>query len=127
MDGLRYEHFVRHAFETKIRYDSQNWNREAIIVERGEDPAHLAEAGLFNTSTLSTKVKVATAYSMEVYSGLFKNEPSISNNLSEKDYGRMNSIIDDVLNAKTHDELSKLIREYQDSFVNTYVPLLQQP
>lgn len=123
MNALRYEHFVRNAFETKIRYDSQDWDSNSIIVERGEDPAHLAEAGLFNTQTLSSKVKVAVAYSMEVYSSLFKNEPSIS--LSSAEYHRMDSIIDDVLNASTHEELNRLILEYQDSFISPYRPQLQ--
>lgn len=124
MNALRYEHFVRSAFETKERYETQNWDPDSILVERGEDPARLSEAGLFNTQLLSSRVKIATAYAMEVYSSLFKNHGSI--NLSQQEYNRMETIIDDVVNAGTHSELTTLIQEYQGSFVGPYVPLLQQ-
>lgn len=51
MGSLKYEFFIRHAFN----------------VGRGEDPAHLAEAGLYDFSRMLPDVKAATSYAACIY------------------------------------------------------------
>jgi hypothetical protein len=110
--ALRYENFIRSAFAIALNQD----------IGRGEDPGRLAEANYFNTSTLATKVKVGTSYAIEIYSSLLRNANSLS--LSNDEDDRMDSIVEDVLNATTHEEINQLIKEYQDTFITPYTTYL---
>ncbi|HWO75580.1 MAG TPA: hypothetical protein VNM69_06610 [Bacillus sp. (in: firmicutes)] len=108
-DALRYENFIRFAFGI---------HQGTNDVERGEDPARLAEAGIFNSPSDLTRVKVGVSYAMEVLSSHIKNGDF---NLTDDEYNRMSTILDEVLNASNHTEVSQLIEEYKDRFFNRYL------
>lgn len=61
MDAMTYEGFVRGAFSLN----------KSTMINRSEDPARLAEAGLWNVNDLN-RIKIGTAYALEAYSAEIK-------------------------------------------------------
>jgi hypothetical protein len=108
MEALNYEHFVRGAFTLALNTD----------VERGADPAGLAEAGLVNMNSLS-KIKVGTCYAMEVLSNYILN--NIQPQLTDSERNLMDSLIDDVLNATNVQDINTHINQYKQTFF-THIP-----
>lgn len=103
-EALNYEHFVRGAFKTATGVD----------IERGDDPGHLAEADYVNISAIA-KVKVGTGYAMAAYNSCILNGKHGSS-LTETEYNRMDTIIEDVLNSTTIAQIDKYITEYKNKF-----------
>lgn len=99
MSALLYEHFVRKAFGN---------------VERGGDPAGLAEADIFNTSYNSTslnELKIGTGYAIAIYNS---NYMEVKELRDPEDYERMEKFLGDVLTAKSGNEIAEIIKEYQE-------------
>ena len=100
---LRYENFVRGAFSTS----------SGVEVERAGDPANLAEAGLVSANDLS-RVKSATSYAMYTYNSIITNR--VNPELTEEANERLDTIVDDVLNASSVELIMGLINEYRNSY-----------
>ena len=100
---LRYEHFVRGAFSMSLGTE----------VERGQDPANLAEAGLVSLNDLS-KVKAGTSYAMYTYNSIITNR--VNPELTEEANERLDTIVDDVLNASSVELIMGLINEYRNNY-----------
>ena len=99
MSALLYEFFVRKAFDVK---------------NRGEDPAGLAEADIFNTSYDAeslNKLKVGTSYSICILNRKYEEEKTLRD---PEDYERMKKFVSDVLEAKSGDAITEIIESYQD-------------
>lgn len=101
MNALGYEHFVRRAFSIALDKD----------IERSEDPAALANADIFNMSDCHHQVIIGTAYAMEIFSNIIKAD-SITNEQS----ALLETIIKNVLNSSTNDEIYSNIELFKDSF-----------
>ncbi|NMM52137.1 hypothetical protein [Paenibacillus aquistagni] len=105
-DHLKYEHFVRSAFSFALGNN----------IERGEDPAELADADKFETSTLH-RVKAGTTYSMEIFNIHIRDK----NKLTDAEYELMDQLVIDVLSAETTEEITSSIDQHKESFVKKYI------
>jgi hypothetical protein len=94
-NGLYLEAFIRNAFG----------------VARIGDPAQLADASRLTPLEYLPYAKVAIGYSVAIHNAHIRNNCS---GIGENDYGRMDSIIADIVAAPTHDEIAELIREYMN-------------
>ncbi|MFD1674106.1 hypothetical protein [Alicyclobacillus fodiniaquatilis] len=103
-EAHRYEHFVRGAFRTVTGVD----------VDRGEDPGCLADADYVGLNAVA-KVKVGTGYAMAMYNSHIRKGPNCSS-LNQTEYDRMDTIIEDVLNAVTIAQINQYITEYRNNF-----------
>lgn len=106
-NALRYERFIQ---------DAAKFLKEEGI-KTDENLTGLAEADLFNDSSKTAKVKRGISHTMEMYNSYLKEHFAVSDNLQH----RMDTILEDVSNASSTDELNVLIQEYQTSFVNRYI------
>lgn len=98
MSALLYEHFVRKAFGD---------------VERGGDPAGLAEADIYNTSynvTSLNELKIGTGYAIAIYNSEYIETKELRD---PNDYEKMDQFIADVLAAKNGNEIGDIIEKYQ--------------
>lgn len=108
MDALKYEGFVRGAFSLKSRN----------MINRGEDPAHLAEAGLWNLNDLK-RVKVGTAYALEIYSAEIREALSGSD-LYETVSVDLENLLDQAISAPSLSAISNIIDQvkvYQSQYI----------
>lgn len=99
MSALLYEHFVRKAFGN---------------VGRGEDPAGLAEADIYNTSynpTSLNELKIGTGYAIAIYNSNYMETKELRD---PEDYKRMEKFLGDVLKVKNGNEIAEIIKEYQE-------------
>lgn len=99
MSALLYEFFVRKAFDVK---------------NRGEDPAGLAEADIFNMSNnieYLNKVKFGLGYSICILNHKYEEEKLLRD---PEDYERMEKILSDVLEAKCGNDIAEIIKKYQE-------------
>lgn len=99
MSALGYEHFVRKAFGN---------------VERGGDPAGLAEADIYNSSYASTsmnELKIGTGYAIAIYNSNYTETKELRD---PDDYEKMDKFLDDVLKANTGEAIGKIIEEYRE-------------
>lgn len=108
MAALKYEGFIRGAFALK----------DSNMIERGEDPARLAEAGLWNMNDLN-RVKVGVAYALEIYSTKIKE--ILSDEKSHDAVSRdLERLLDQTIKATNLKEISKIIddvKEYQNKYI----------
>lgn len=98
MGALMYENFLRKAFGNDI--------------ERGGDPAGLAEADIYNLSHNNenlNKMKIGTGYAMNIYN---RNYMDLKELRDPDDYEKMNQFIDEVLVATTGKEIVEIIEKY---------------
>ena len=99
MSALLYEHFVRAAFGG---------------VERGEDPAGLAEADIYNSSYDSTalnELKIGAGYAIAIYNFNYTEQKELRD---PDDYEKMDQFLAEILDAKTGSEIGEIIEKYQD-------------
>jgi hypothetical protein len=99
-----YESFLRHAFGLHKGIGK--------CIERRGDPAELADADYFTPANLDI-VKAATAYAMKVYISNSHGLPSVFRQ-SLLDY------IPKVIYSSTIDEISDLIKDFNNVFVKKY-------
>lgn len=92
MDAIRYEYFVRNAFE----------------VERSCDPAKFAEARVFNQRNLE-KIKATVVYCMIIYSNRMYEE-------SKENATNSEIYIDRIMNADNCNVIAQLICEYSNQY-----------
>lgn len=98
MSALLYEHFVRKAFGG---------------VERGGDPAGLAEADIYNSSNDGAslnQLKIGTGYAIAIHNADYMETKKLRD---PDDYEKMDQFIADVLAAKNGNEISEVIEKYQ--------------
>lgn len=100
--GLMYEMFIRRAFNN---------------VERGADPAGLAEADLYNLINSGdklyalnylNKVKVGLSYAVSIYNKKYSDFEKINSN----DIQTMEKFLNDILNATSGLEITGVLDEY---------------
>lgn len=99
MNALLYEHFVRKAFGD---------------VERGGDPAGLAEADIYNTSYEATslnELKIGTGYAIAIYNSKYMETKELRD---PDDYEKMDQFIADVLASKNGNEIGDIIKKYKE-------------
>lgn len=99
MSALGYEHFVRDAFGN---------------VERGGDPAGLAEADIYNSSyeiSSMNELKIGTGYAIAIYNSNYIETKELRD---PEDYEKMDKFLDEVLKSKTGDDIGRIIEEYQE-------------
>lgn len=98
MDALRYEMFLRKAFG----------------VERGGDPAHIANADVATLSIgnadYQKAMKIGIAYAMLCYESHYAEKKNLKD---PEDHNKLNNYIDSVLAAQNSSELFDIIRSYQ--------------
>lgn len=97
MSALSYEYFVRRAFGD---------------VERGGDPAGLAEADIYNLSndeTYLNKLKLGLGYAMTILNNQYGEEKLLRD---PEDYEKMDRFVSDVLNAEDATEIDLIIERY---------------
>lgn len=98
MSALLYEHFVRKAFND---------------VNRGGDPAGLAEADIYNMSyslTELNKLKIGTGYAIAIHNSKYMESKELRD---PDDYHAMDYFINEVMAAKTGEDVSNIIERYQ--------------
>ena len=95
MNALGYECFVRDAFKVK----------------RSGDPAQLANADYYNGKSNFNKVKVATAYSIEIYNRRISEERVVKD---PDDYKLMDKFLERALNASGINDINSIINDYKD-------------
>lgn len=96
MEDLKYEDFVRGAFGN---------------VERGEDPAHLANQDYIRNKNdfALNKAKAAVAYSIAIYNNKFFEEQKVCD---AYDFVAMNDYLVETFNVKSYSELEAIINVY---------------
>lgn len=97
MGALLYENFVKKAFG---------------VVNRGDDPAGLAEANIYNSSYATpalNKLKIGTGYAIAIYNSNYNN----TKKLRDCDYEKMDNFIADVIAANQAREIIEIIEKYQ--------------
>lgn len=102
---MKYEGFVRGAFSLN--------NEESI--NRGEDPAHLAEAGYWNLNNVD-KVKTGTAYAMAIYNAHIievLSREELGEEVYAKIYYELEDLLHDVLQATDLLSISTTLDKYQ--------------
>ncbi|WP_317955433.1 hypothetical protein [Paenibacillus chitinolyticus] len=106
IENLEYENFIRRAFAIVT----------GQFVERYGDPAQLANTDVFSAGPLY-QVKAAISYSMCMLRAHIINEyndhPSLRD---ETAYDRLDSIIEEVLNAPNKESVFVLIQEFKDRY-----------
>ena len=106
MDALNYEHFVRAAF-----------GYPGAVLDRWGDPAGLANADLINGQHLD-KVKVATAYSMQIFiTDILEKK---AEQLADSEHERIESFFLDVTQANDIETIDKLITEFKNTVIDCY-------
>lgn len=99
MSALLYEHFIRRAFGD---------------VERGGDPAGLAEANIYNTSydaTSLNELKIGTGYAIAIYNSNYMRTKELRD---PEDYEKMEKFLGDVLRANNGNEIAEIIKDYRE-------------
>ncbi len=99
--NLTYEYFVKGAFSMNL--DTH--------IERGGDPASLAEADIFaasNSQEYLNKSKAGVAYAIAAYN----HEISETKSIEEYDYNLMQNLLERALCAKDSCELFDVVEEY---------------
>jgi len=99
MDAMLYEMFLRKAFG----------------VERGEDPAHIADT---DVATLASgghaeclnAMKIGIAYAMLCYKSRYTEKKNLKD---PEDHDKLNDYIDRVLDAQSSKELFDIIGSYR--------------
>lgn len=110
-ENLTYENFIREAFSVVTGKSVERWG----------DPAQLANTDVFSSGPLY-EVKAAISYSMCMLRTHIINEYSEHPSVFDgQDYGRLNSIVEDVLNAPDKQSVFVLIQEFSD----LYFPILR--
>lgn len=100
MDAMLYETFLRKAFG----------------VERGEDPAHIADA---DVATLASSghsewlnaMKIGIAYAMLCYKSRYTEKKKLKD---PEDHDKLNDYINRVLDAQSSKEAFDIIGRYRD-------------
>jgi len=100
MDALKYEMFIRNAFELAT----------GKRVERFEDPAAFADTDTFSAGNLPV-VKAATGYAMGIYQNNIKGKVGISE--------ACDNLIADVVAATDLKAISGLIKKFSDEIIDT--------
>lgn len=105
MENLKYEYFVRGAFGN---------------IERGEDPAHLANQDYMRNKNdfALNKAKAAVAYSIAIYNNKFYEEQKVCD---AEEFVVMNDYLADTFNVKSYDELEAIINEYNSFMREVYL------
>lgn len=106
MERLRYENFVRSAFEFALGRPIERWG----------DPATLANTDYFEDFMLS-RVKAAVTYSMEIFNADIRERQ----NLPEADYDMMDQILDAVIRAQNTATIDDLIQRYLTNIHRKYI------
>lgn len=100
MGALLYEYFVRNAFGN---------------VERGGDPAGLAEADMYNMSfsdgMFLNKLKIGTSYAMAIYNANYMEAKKLQD---PEDCEKMENFLKGVLEAESGNEIVEIIKQYQN-------------
>lgn len=104
MEPLDYEMFIRNVMSFVLSED----------IERGGDPAGLAEADLYRAEEIEL-VKVAVGYCMEILNNHIRK--SIDDT---SEYSRLEGITKRVVQANELAEISKEIKNYQDTVIDRY-------
>lgn len=99
MDAMGYETFIRRAFSLGD-----------TLIDRSGDPASLANTDIFSERKIDS-VKVAIAYSMEIFNSQVENNCSISDDESD----RLEVFIKQIINAASLQDISTIL----DSYVET--------
>ncbi|MGD1007869.1 MAG: hypothetical protein ABR980_11645 [Ignavibacteriaceae bacterium] len=105
MEALKYETLVRSAFG----YPGKK-------VERSGDPAQMADTATYSLGDL-TRIKIATGYSMEIFTTAIKNNKS---EVLQKEKKRLDKFANRILKAKNLEEISNLIEEFNNTVINYY-------
>ena len=100
----QYESFLRHAFGIH--------KGSGKCIERGGDPAEVADADYFTPDNLNI-VKAATAYAMKVY---ISNSQGLPSDFRES----LLEYIPQVIHSSTINEISDLIKNFNNVFVKEY-------
>lgn len=99
--NLTYEYFVKGAFS--MNFDTH--------IERGEDPASVADADIFaasNSQEYLNKAKVGVAYAIAAYNHeIFKTK-----SIKDDDYNLMQNLLERALCANDSLELFDVIERY---------------
>lgn len=102
--NLTYENFVRDVFAFALEKE----------VDRYGDPAGLADTDVFSAGDLY-QVKVAVSYSMSIFNNIFSNQFT-NHPIVKSGSERMETIVQDVLNAPDKQSIIPLINEYKGTF-----------
>lgn len=105
MQALAYENFLRWGFGLP----------QSFRLDRGGDPAKTADADAFTEENIEC-VKASTAYAMQIY----WQDIDANSRPPQPDHDELKNSIIDVINATTLDEISNLISEFEESFVEKY-------
>lgn len=104
--NLEYEMFIRGAFTKGLGQNIERWG----------DPAKLANTDVYSAGKLH-EVKAAVSYSMLIFNDIIINEHSDHQVLADsRNYERLESIVEDVINASDKPAVMALIREYKTTF-----------
>lgn len=98
MNALMYEYFLRDAFGNNT--------------EKYGDPAGLADAGVFNHSydkAYLNKLKIGAGYAIVINNRKYENKKELRD---PYDYDKMDQFINEVLVAKTGNEVVETIQRY---------------
>lgn len=99
MDAMTYEGFMRGAFGIL----------DNTLIERGGDPARLANADIFNFGSIE-EVKTGAAYGIGIYnSHIFNNCLSIS----DEDQTALRQSLSGVINSSNKDEIIVILKNYR--------------
>ena len=100
-----YERFLRTAFGLK----------DGCPVDRGEDPAGLADNDVFDEDNLDS-IKAGIGYAMEIFANNLPNPTS----LGDEEWDRIGGFVTKVLHAESVSAIASLIREYWATVIGTY-------
>ncbi|MHB9925508.1 hypothetical protein [Clostridium botulinum] len=104
MKQMRYENFVRNAFEVAL----------GKSIGRGGDLACLAEADYFNMSgdkEFLNKIKTGTSYAIAINNNIL-TETKMSKLEDPCDFEKMNNFLDRALEVKDSNEVIEVIEQY---------------
>ena len=100
MNALRYEYFVRNAFDSK----------------RGEDPARVGDANYYNginDKNVLNKVKIGLSYTISRKASDFTNIKQVRD---PYDYNALDNLIDRALNVKNEQDIVAVIDDAEKLF-----------
>jgi len=106
MEATNYEYFVCKAFGFPDK-----------MIDKQKDPAGLANATLMNEQELD-KVKVGTAYSMQIFiSNILEKK---LNQMDDSEHDRIESFFSNVVQATDIETIDKLITGFNDTVIDMY-------
>ena len=106
---------IAYSYETFIRKAFGHQNGSGLV-GRSEDPASLANTDFFYDSHIN-KVKIAVAYSMEIFRSEISNSGKIDNDNEDT---RLEDFIDRVMVTTSVSAISDLIEEFNTTVLNKY-------